>query len=45
MAAETLAQAFFTVIEARKACNAGQLEAAMKLYESIPLREVMPRTQ
>ena len=45
VAAETLAQAFFTVIEARKACNAGQVEAAMKLYESIPLREVMPRTQ
>ena len=43
--AEVLAQAFFTVMEARNACNAGQVERAMKLYESIPLREVMLRTQ
>jgi hypothetical protein len=42
---EVLARAFFTVLEARKACNAGQVEAAMKLYDGIPLREVMPRTQ
>jgi hypothetical protein len=42
---EILARAFFTVLEARKACNAGQVEAAMKLYEGIPLPEVMPRTQ
>jgi len=38
--AEILAQAFFTVLEARKACNQGQVEAAMKLYESISLRPV-----
>jgi hypothetical protein len=35
-----LAQAFFTVLEARKACNQGQVEAAMRLYESIPLRPI-----
>jgi hypothetical protein len=45
VAAEILARAFFTVLEARKACNAGQVEAAMKLYGGIPLPEVMPRTQ
>ena len=45
VAAETLAQAFFTVMEARKACNQGQVEAAIKLYESIPLRAVMFRSQ
>jgi hypothetical protein len=38
VAAEILAQAFFTVMEARKACNQGQIEAAIELYESIPLR-------
>jgi hypothetical protein len=38
--AEILAQAFFTVLEARKACNQGQVEAAMKLYDSISLRPV-----
>jgi hypothetical protein len=37
VAAESLAQAFFTVMEARKACNQGQVEAAIKLYEGIPL--------
>jgi uncharacterized protein YjiS (DUF1127 family) len=36
--AEVLAQAFFTVIEARKACNQGHVEAAIKLYESVALR-------
>jgi hypothetical protein len=41
VAAETLAQAFFTVIEARKACNRGEVEAAMELYESIPLASVI----
>jgi hypothetical protein len=40
-----LARAFFTVLEARKACNAGQVEAAMKLYDGIPLPEVMPGTK
>jgi hypothetical protein len=40
VAAETLAQAFFTVLEARKACNQGQVEAAIGLYESIPLGAV-----
>jgi hypothetical protein len=29
------------VLEARKACNQGQVEAAMKLYDSIPLGPVM----
>jgi uncharacterized protein YjiS (DUF1127 family) len=43
VAAETLRQAFFTVLEARKACNQGQVEAAMKLYDSIPLRPVISR--
>jgi hypothetical protein len=38
VAAETLAKAFFTVLEARKACHQGQVEAALELYESIPLR-------
>jgi hypothetical protein len=41
VAAEILAQAFFTVMEARKACNQGQVEAAIQLYESIPLRAAM----
>jgi hypothetical protein len=45
VAPEILARAFFTVLEARRACNAGQVEAAMKLYEGIPLPKVMPRTQ
>jgi uncharacterized protein YjiS (DUF1127 family) len=43
VAAETLRQAFFTVMEARKACNQGQVEAAMKLYDSIPLRPVISK--
>jgi hypothetical protein len=42
---ERLAQAFFTVMEARKACNRGQVEAAIKLYEGIPLRTVVSRRQ
>jgi len=37
VAPETLAQAFFTVVEARKACNLGQVEAALKIYEGIRL--------
>jgi hypothetical protein len=44
VAADTLAQAFFTVMEARKACNEGHVEAAMKLYESIPLGPLPPET-
>src|SRR5262245_45089037 len=40
VAAEILAQAFFTVMEARKACNQGRIESAIKLYESIPLPAV-----
>jgi hypothetical protein len=44
VAPEVLAQAFFTVMEARKACNQGQAEAGMKLYESIPLRPVTSET-
>ena len=31
---EVLAQAFFTVLEARRACNSGQIETAMRLYDS-----------
>jgi hypothetical protein len=45
VAPEILAQAFFTVIEARKACNQGQIEAAIKLYESIPLHAVISHGQ
>jgi len=41
VAAEVLAQAFFTVLEARKACNQGHVETAMKLYDSIPLGPVI----
>ena len=41
VAPDVLAQAFFTVLEARKACNQGQVETAMKLYDSIPLGPVM----
>jgi hypothetical protein len=37
VAADLLAQAFFTVVEARKACSRGQVESAMTLYKSIPL--------
>jgi hypothetical protein len=44
VAPEILAQAFFTVLEARKACNQGQIEAAMELYRSIPLRSVISGT-
>jgi uncharacterized protein YjiS (DUF1127 family) len=41
IAAEILAQAFFTGIEARKACNQGHIEAAIKLYESVPLPAII----
>ena len=41
VAGEVLAKAFFTVLEARRACNQGQVETAMKLYDSIPLGPVM----
>jgi hypothetical protein len=44
VAADTLAQAFFTVMEARKACKEGHVEAAMKLYEGIPLGPLPPET-
>jgi hypothetical protein len=44
VAPEVLAQAFFTVLEARKACNQGQVEAGMKFYESIPLLPVISET-
>jgi hypothetical protein len=37
VAPETLAHAFLAVLEARRACNEGRVEAAIKLYESIPL--------
>jgi hypothetical protein len=45
VSAETLSQAFLTVLEARKACNGGQAEAGIKLYESIPLGPGMSRRQ
>jgi hypothetical protein len=45
IAAETLAKAFFTVMEARKACNRGEVEAALELYDSIPLDAASPREQ
>jgi hypothetical protein len=32
-------------MEARKACNQGQVETAIKLYESISLRAVVSRSQ
>ena len=37
MPAEILARAFFTVMKARKACNHGEVEAALALYDSTPL--------
>jgi hypothetical protein len=45
VAPEILAQAFFAAVEARKACNQGQVETAIKLYESISLRAVVSRSQ
>jgi hypothetical protein len=45
VAAETLAKAFFTVMEARKACNRGEVEAALELYDSIPLDAATLRGQ
>jgi len=45
VAAETLAQAFFTVVEARTTCNQGQVEEAIKLYESIPLSAEISHSQ
>lgn len=37
VATEVLAKAFFTVLQARRACDQGQVDAGIKLYESIPL--------
>jgi hypothetical protein len=45
VAAEILAQAFFTVVEARKTCNQEQVESAIKLYKSIPLGAGIPDSQ
>jgi hypothetical protein len=45
VAAETLAKAFFTVMEARKACNRGEVEAALELYDSIPFDAATARGQ
>ena len=45
VAPETLAHAFLAVLEARKACNEGRVEAAIKLYESIPLGAGISRGQ
>src|SRR4029453_16209362 len=44
VAPEILAQAFFTVMEARKACHQGHVEPAIQLYESIPLPAVTSLT-
>ena len=41
VAGEVLAKAFFTVLQARRACNQGHVDTAMKLYDSIPLGPVM----
>ena len=40
VATEVLAKAFFTVLQARRACDQGQVDAGIKLYESIPLGPV-----
>jgi len=45
VAPEILAQAFFTVMEARKACHQQLVEEAIKLYESIPLRGAISHSQ
>jgi uncharacterized protein YjiS (DUF1127 family) len=45
VAPEILAQAFFTVMEARKACHQQQVEEAIRLYESIPLRDAISHSQ
>ena len=45
VAPEILAQAFFTVLEACKACHQQQVEEAIKLYESIPLRDATSHSQ
>jgi uncharacterized protein YjiS (DUF1127 family) len=45
VAAEILAQAFFTVMEARNACGQERVEEAIKLYESIPLRAAISHSQ
>jgi hypothetical protein len=42
-AAEILAQAFFTVMGARKVRNQGRIESAIKLYESIPPGRNIPQ--
>jgi hypothetical protein len=45
VAPEILAQAFFTVMEARKACHQEKVEEASKLYESIPLPDAVSHSQ
>ena len=45
VAAEILVRSFLTVLKARKACNEGQVEAGIKLYESIPLGPGISRGQ
>jgi hypothetical protein len=45
VAPEILAQAFFTVMEARKTCHQEQVEEAITLYESIPLRDAISHSQ
>jgi len=45
VAPEILAQAFFTVMEARKACHQEQAEEAIRLYESILLPDSISHSQ
>jgi hypothetical protein len=45
VAAEILAKAFFTVMEARKTCNRGEVEAALELYDSIPFGAATARRE
>src|SRR5262249_42653189 len=40
VATEVLAKAFFTLLQARRACDQGQVDAGIRLYESIPLGPV-----
>jgi hypothetical protein len=44
VSADKLADAFFTRINARKACAAGRVEAALATYDSIVLASDTPRT-
>ena len=45
VAADTLAKAFFTVMEARRACNRGEVDVALQLYDSIRFDAATARVQ